>query len=404
MPRPLGTVLLLLLLPACCLALAAPPKPTYQSPELTPWPQPLRATNGTASLGIVETLLRPTTASKSAILRGGIERIQDALGAGGDTPTLPTSPLPTPPTLRSAQHATLEVVLKSDSEELSAETDESYSLTVSVDGAAKLTAPTVFGALHGLQSLLQLFELPPPGGVAQPHCRYLLRGLPWQIDDAPRFSHRAMLLDTSRHWLPMAAIQNHIIAMEMNKLAVLHWHIVDFQAFPFRSEAMPALVKGAYSEHETYTAADVSAVVKFAKERGVRVMMEIDTPGHSASWAAGYPEAVAACPSQTPGTAALDPSSNVTYEVVRALLEEVGKLAPDSFFHLGGDEVRFACWNESSRVKAFMRQRGFGCCEDANFAKLEQDYENRLLQIAAEVLPGRTIMLYQEVYDNNVKW
>ena len=160
---------------------------------------------------------------------------------------------------------------------------------------------------------------------------------------------------------------------------------------------------GAYSEHETYTAADVSAVVKFAKERGVRVMMEIDTPGHSASWAAGYPEAVAACPSQTPGTAALDPSSNVTYEVVRALLEEVGKLAPDSFFHLGGDEVRFACWNESSRVKAFMRQRGFGCCEDANFAKLEQDYENRLLQIAAEVLPGRTIMLYQEVYDNNVK-
>ena len=95
MPRPLGTVLLLLL-PACCLALAAPPKPTYQSPELTPWPQPLRATNGTASLGIVETLLRPTTASKSAILRGAIERIQDALGAGGDTPTLPTSPLPTP--------------------------------------------------------------------------------------------------------------------------------------------------------------------------------------------------------------------------------------------------------------------------------------------------------------------
>ena len=68
------------------------------------------------------------------------------------------------------------------------------------------------------------------------------------------------------------------------------------------------------------------------------------------------------------------------------------------------DEVRFACWNESSRVKAYMRQRGFGCCEDANFAKLEQDYENRLLQIAAEVLPGRTIMLYQEVYDNNVKW
>ena len=56
---------------------------------------------------------------------------------------------------------------------------------------------------------------------------------------------------------------------------------------------------------------------------------EIDTPGHSASWAAGYPDAVASCPLQTPGTAALDPSSNVTFTVVRGLLEEMGKLAPD---------------------------------------------------------------------------
>ena len=96
------------------------------------------------------------------------------------------------------------------------------------------------------------------------------------------------------------------------------------------------------------------------------------------------------------------PSSNATFDVVRALLKEMGQLAPDSFFHLGGDEVRFACWNESERVRSFMRAKGFGCCAEAHFEKLEQYYENRLLQIAAEVLPGRTLVVYQEVYDNNI--
>ena len=61
---------------------------------------------------------------------------------------------------------------------------------------------------------------------------------------------------------------------------------------------------------------------------------------------------------------------------------------PHSFFHLGGDEVRFACWNESARVRGFMREQGFGCCGEESFEALEQYYENKLLSIATEVLPG----------------
>jgi hexosaminidase len=91
-------------------------------------------------------------------------------------------------------------------------------------------------------------------------------------------------------------------------LQVLHWHIVDFQSFPFESKSMPKLVQGAYSPTEIYSTDDVSKIVAYAKSRGVRVMIEIDTPGHSASWAAGYPDSVASCPLQAPGTAALDPS------------------------------------------------------------------------------------------------
>jgi hexosaminidase len=194
-------------------ALAPPPRPTYQSPELTPWPQPKNATIGTASRALESLAIEAPTHSSRSIRRAAMDRLL----AGG----VPTSPLPTPAHLRVAKQATLTVSVGSDSEELSAETDESYVLTVSVDGAAAITAPTVFGALHGLQSLAQVFELPAPAADPQPdRPAYLLRGLPWAIHDAPRFSHRAMLLDTSRHWLPLGTIMQHIDAMEMNKLNV----------------------------------------------------------------------------------------------------------------------------------------------------------------------------------------
>ena len=170
--------------------------------------------------------LQITTASSSSVLQGALGRL---LQGGHDGQfTSPSSPLPMLSGLRTVQQATLNVKVESDDEELGAETDESYVLTVSVDGAAEITAPTVFGALHGLQSLAQLFELPPPGTnsptgtepqrAARPS--YLLRGLPWAIRDSPRFSHRAMLVDTSRHWLPLATIRQHIDGMELNKLNV----------------------------------------------------------------------------------------------------------------------------------------------------------------------------------------
>ena len=60
-----------------------------------------------------------------------------------------------------------------------------------------------------------------------------------------------------------------------------HWHIVDSQSFPFNSSAVPELVRGAYSLTETYSPADVRDIVAYAKDRAVRIMVEIDTPGHS---------------------------------------------------------------------------------------------------------------------------
>ena len=103
-----------------------------------------------------------------------------------------------------------------------------------------------------------------------------------------------------------------------------------------------------------------------------------------------------------PSYASLDPSNNQTFEVVERLLTELAGIFPDTTFHLGGDEVHFQCWNNSAKVVAFMRKEGMvnRSTGALDFPQLEQYYAERLLAIAARVMPNRTLMMYQEVFDN----
>merc|ERR1711916_145353 len=145
---------------------------------------------------------------------------------------------------------------------LGLDTDESYTLKVT-SPTATLTANTVFGALHGLETFSQLVWL---------NTGNMYFANETTITDAPRFHHRGILIDTSRHYLPLAAIYENLDAMAYNKMSVLHWHIVDEQSFPFVSKAWPLLAaKGAYNNvTHTYTHADVNAVIQYAFYRGIR--------------------------------------------------------------------------------------------------------------------------------------
>jgi len=150
------------------------------------------------------------------------------------------------------------------------------------------------------------------------------------------------------------------------KLNVLHWHNSDSQSFPFESTTYPKLWNGAYSPTEKYTQADIAAVVEYARDHGVRVMVEFDMPGHAQSWCVGYPEV---CPSPT-CTTPLNPAVDATFELIKSLLNECtggqastpghpSGLFPDNFIHLGGDEVNTACWTQTPSIQAWMTQHNY---------------------------------------------
>ena len=95
-----------------------------------------------------------------------------------------------------------------------------------------------------------------------------------------RFSHRGFLMDTSRHFETLASLKRIIDALSYAKFNTFHWHIVDSQSFPYESYVYPKLWNGAYTVYERYSQNDVKEIVQYAYERGIRVIVEFDMPGH----------------------------------------------------------------------------------------------------------------------------
>ncbi|EIE23444.1 putative beta-N-acetylhexosaminidase [Coccomyxa subellipsoidea C-169] len=221
------------------------------------------------------------------------------------------------------------------------------------------------------------------------------------IFDQPRFAHRGLLIDSARHFLPLSVIKDNLEAMAAAKMNVLHWHIVDDQSFPYQSNALPRLAEyGAFSHAHTYRPTDIQEVVQYARDRGIRVIPEFDTPGHTASWGKGYPGLLTDCYNEkeqpTGEKGPVNPVRNETYALLWAFLREAAGLFPDTYLHLGGDEVPFDCWQSSPEIRAWMREH-----DVSSIAGLETYFEERVLALASAA--GRSYIVWQEPLDNGVK-
>ncbi|GAA52851.1 thioredoxin domain-containing protein 3 homolog, partial [Clonorchis sinensis] len=234
--------------------------------------------------------------------------------------------------------------------------DESYA--VLVDGEQIfLVANETWGALRGLESLSQLMWR--TSDMTQVYINQTY------IFDKPRFPHRGLLVDTSRHFISKSILLVNLEAMAYNKLNVLHWHIVDDNSFPYQSQTFPSLSqKGAWHKRQVYTQHDIKEIVEFARLRGIRVIPEFDIPGHTRSLAYSKPELLAQCQGYEDNTVyfgPLNPFINETYQFIENFLIEMFNLFPDEYIHLGGDEVQPACWDadlEMVRTQAKLNLQG----------------------------------------------
>ncbi|MGV8924192.1 MAG: beta-N-acetylhexosaminidase [Ewingella sp.] len=230
------------------------------------------------------------------------------------------------------------------------DSDESYELEVTPQGAT-LTANTRFGALHGMETLLQLLQ-----NDGQNTFLPLVT-----IHDQPRFAWRGVLLDSARHFLPVSTIKRQLDGMAAAKLNVLHWHLTDDQGWRFASQHYPKLQQLA-SDGEFYTVEQMKDVVAYATSLGIRVVPEIDMPGHASAIAVAYPELISA-----PGPykmerewgvhePTLDPSNDEVYKFADTLISELTAIFPDPYLHIGGDEVKDTQWMNSKAIQAYMQK------------------------------------------------
>ena len=170
---------------------------------------------------------------------------------------------------------------------------------------------------------------------------------------------------------------------------MLHLHLVDSQSFPLVLPSAPRLASGAYSQSEKYTLEDLAGVQRHAAARGVRVVPEIDTPGHGAAWCAGMPEICPSARCREP----LDPSTNATFDAIGAVLRDLATAFPDAYVHLGGDEVNTKCWNSTPHVAAWLREQHL--TPDAAYGR----FALRTQRIAQQVLRKQTIV-WDEIWNH----
>jgi hexosaminidase len=273
--------------------------------------------------------------------------------------------------------------------------DESYQLDVAPDGA-RLKAATVAGALHGLATFAQLV-VPGAEGFHVPAIH---------IEDRPRFPWRGLMLDVSRHWMPLDVVERNLDAMAAVKLNVFHWHLSDDQGFRAESRRFPRLQQLG-SDGNYYTQAEIRHVVAYARDRGIRVVPEFDMPGHTTSWLVGYPELASAPGPYSIGRTwgvfdgAMDPTREETYDFLDAFLAEMTQLFPDPYFHIGGDEVNGKQWSQSAAIQAFAKEhnldgaRGLQVYFNQRIQKLLQKYGKIMVgwdEILHPDLPADTVV------------
>lgn len=232
---------------------------------------------------------------------------------------------------------------------------------------------SVFGAFHVLTNLLQDLDL-------------CLSDKKFVYEDQPYFQHRGLLVDTARHFHPIKSLKRLMAGMAFNKLNIFHWHFADDQVntilpamHEFNARNLNKITYGTDKfvpfEANKYSKDNVFEILEFARIRGIAVVPEVDTPGHTQSWNRVNPELSQTCHDPNGMVAENDGPLSIfkdaTVDFVENLINSTYfELFENSkFMHLGMDEVRYECWNSSVPALNYLESKGF-----TDFKQMEEEY------------------------------
>lgn len=290
--------------------------------------------------------------------------------------------------------------------------DEGYSLDVESKNVV-VKAKTAQGLFYGMQSFLQLF----PAEIESPT---VVSGIVWKapavsIKDEPRFGYRGIMLDPCRHFMPIENVKKYIDVLSLFKINRLHWHLTDDQGWRIEIKKYPKLtevgskrIEGEGTEHSGfYTQEEIKEVVRYAADRFITVVPELELPGHEMAAIAAYPNL--SCKGE-PGTPriiwgvediVMCPGKEDMFEFLEDVIDEMVPLFPSEYFHIGGDECPKTSWEKCPLCQARIRKEGLmGDKEHTAEEKLQSYVIQRMEKYLAT--KGKKIIGWDEILEGGL--
>jgi len=311
--------------------------------------------------------------------------------------------------------------------------NEGYKLSVTPSGIT-IQANQPAGLFYGVQTLLQLFP-------KEIESKELVKDVIWkvpcvEITDYPRMAWRGLMFDVARHFFTKQEVKQYIDAMVRYKYNLLHLHLADDEGWRLEIKGLPKLTEvgawnvkkvgefGTFStpgadEPRTYggffTQDDIRELIKYAKERFVDIMPEIDVPGHSLAAIASYPE-ISCTPGAenyrvrsgekimdwskgAPPIALVDntlcPANEKVYSFLDTIITQVAALFPFEYIHMGGDEAPINYWQKSDAIKSLMQREGL-----KDMHQVQGYFEKRVQKIVES--KGKKFMGWDEILNGDV--
>lgn len=332
---------------------------------------------------------------------------------------------------RNAPAATIRLVLyRREEQQLGT---EGYKLSVTPKNIV-IRANKPAGLFYGVQSLLQLFPKEIEGREAFKDIRWAAPCV--EVTDYPRFGWRGLMFDVSRHFFTKQDVKQYIDDMVRYKYNLLHLHLTDDEGWRIEIKSLPKLTQvGAWNVKKEgyfgnftppgpeeprnyggfYTQEDIKELVKYAQDRFVNILPEIDVPGHSLAAVVSYPEL-----SCTPGAdkyvvrsgeqimdwsqgappiALVDntlcPANEKVYEFMDKVITEVAQLFPFEYIHVGGDETPQNFWKQSDAIKDLMARENL-----KDMHEVQAYFEKRLEKIV--LAKGKKFMGWDEILEGGL--